>query len=163
MTCSNQHLIFLFVGMFCCGSIATAQQSINASGGIASSSSGTVAYSVGQLFTSFIATESEGSVSVGVQQTYDITTLANTATTFSLPIVLYPNPASHYITIDLQKHFTQDLNYSLFDMKGRLLNRGTITERQQQLPTGNLPPAVYMLRVENLTEQSSKTFKIIKK
>jgi hypothetical protein len=67
---------FLTISFTLCSlGLVHAQESINASGGEATGSEGTVSYSVGQVFYSTFSDQGNGSISEGVQQNLEIETL----------------------------------------------------------------------------------------
>ena len=74
----RKFLLSVTIVLFTTGlTVATAQESVSASGGEASGSGGSVSYSVGQLFYR-IHTGTTGSVAEGVQQPYEISVITAT-------------------------------------------------------------------------------------
>jgi len=137
-----------------------AQQASIASGGDASGSGGSVAYSVGQIvYTTH--TGSNGSVAQGVQQAYEISiTTGLLETDIKLNLSAYPNPTTNYLMLQID-NFDKALSYQLYDISGKLLESNTLvanstTIKMEQLATGN-----YFLKVIQ-NNKEVKTFKIIK-
>jgi hypothetical protein len=143
-------------------SIAHAQESVNASGGEALGIGGTVSYSVGQtLFTTH--TGSEGSVSFGVQQSYEVSVVTGIeeAEGISLNMVAYPNPTSDILTLSTGNYQSEHLFYRVFAINGKLLEINRLNDGKALINMGQYPPAIYLVKVyDNL--QEIKTFKIIK-
>jgi hypothetical protein len=155
----------------------TAQENINAGGGNATGSGGTVSYSVGQvMYNTFTGTN--GSVAEGVQQPYEISVVTGIeeAKDINLLLTAFPNPTDDYLTLEIQSIVqTQDFasqeaqkQYfaSLYDLNGKLLQKIPITNQQTHINMNNLAPATYFLKVSVQTQyfasQELKTFKIIK-
>jgi len=142
-----------------------AQESVNATGGNASGSGGTVSYSVGQVvYTTNIGTN--GSVAQGVQQPYEISVVTGLeeAKGINLTVSAYPNPTTDYLTLEVDASTTlsiQSMAYQLYDMQGKLLQNEKITSNQASIVMSNLVPATYFVKVIQ-SNKELKTFKIIK-
>ncbi len=140
---------------------AQAQQALPATGGNASGSGGTVAYSVGQVVYT-TSTGSNGSVAEGVQQPYEISiVLGIEDNQISLNIQAYPNPTTDYLTLNIGNNELSALNFQLFDISGKLIENKKITSATETIRMENLPTATYFLKVTN-NNKEVKTFKIIK-
>ncbi len=138
-----------------------AQQAITATGGDASGSGGTVAYSVGQI--DYSANKgSGGSVSQGVEQVYEIIPLGTKETGITISMSVYPNPTTNNLTLEVQEYSDKKLVYQLFDIKGRLLDSSRIIDSRTQIITSEYLPATYFLKIfyENKIVQSFKFIKI---
>jgi hypothetical protein len=142
-----------------------AQTSVNATGGDASGSGGSVSYSVGQVvYTTNIG--ANGSVAQGVQQPYEISVVTGLeeAKGISLSVTAYPNPTTDYLTLSIDASTTlsiQSMSYQLYDMNGKLLQSEKITGNQTSIVMSNLVPATYFVKVTEGNKEV-KTFKIIK-
>ncbi|HNV81091.1 MAG: T9SS type A sorting domain-containing protein [Tenuifilaceae bacterium] len=143
-------------------STVMAQESINASGGHASGSGGSADYSVGQVVYQ-THTGTNGSVAEGVQQPYEISEVTgiDEAKGITLSVVAYPNPVNDHLMLKVDNYELLDLNYLLFDINGKLLQKGSITVNQSHIAVGNLAPATYLLKVTQ-GQREIKTFKIVK-
>jgi len=151
----------------------TAQENINAGGGNATGSGGTVSYSVGQvMYNTFTGTN--GSVAEGVQQPYEISVVTGIeeAKDINLLLTAFPNPTNDYLTLEIQSIVqTQDFasqeaqkqdfasqeaqkQYfaSLYDLNGKLLQKIPITNQQTRIEMNNLAPATYFLKVTVQTQ-----------
>lgn len=139
-----------------------AQQVGTASGGNASGSGGTVSYSVGQTVY-FTYTGTDGSTAQGVQQPYEISVVTGMEETLgiSLEIMVYPNPATEFITLKIENYEIRNLNYQLYDMNARLLYDHKIVSNETSIVMQNLKPSIYLLKVTD-RNKVIKTFKIIK-
>ncbi|NBC57639.1 MAG: T9SS type A sorting domain-containing protein [Bacteroidetes bacterium] len=145
-----------------------AQESLNASGGDAAGSGGTLAYSAGQVVYT-TNTDSSGTVSQGVQQAYEIFTLGTEETELNISISIFPNPTANNLTLQISEYNNEKLSYQLYDMQGKLLNIGPVNAKQTQINTASLPSATYLIHIVNQENVSGDrrgkqvySFKIIK-
>ena len=143
-----------------------AQEAIPAAGGNASGSGGSMSYSVGQdVYTT--NTGSNGSVSQGVQQPYEIFVVTGLEESIgiNLNISAYPNPTADFLTLKVdasaQLNF-HTMSYQLFDLNSKLLENKKLTGNETGINMKNLVPATYMLKVTDKNKEV-RTFKIIKK
>jgi|LauGreDrversion4_2_1035121.scaffolds.fasta_scaffold65010_2 hypothetical protein len=142
--------------------VCNAQNSTNAAGGIATGSGGSVAFSIGQVVYTTIK-DTSASISMGVQQTYDITNVGINEVALKISLVAYPNPTSNDLTLVVNEFKNDKLTYQLIDMQGKLLLLGNIAAQQTQVNTTLLASATYFLHVYNQQNQQVQSFKIIKK
>ena len=138
-----------------------AQQATVASGGNASGAGGKVSYSIGQVAYQ-AQTGTNGNVNQGVQQAFEIFTLSGEEfANIKLEAMVYPNPTTSIVTLKISNLSLNDLNYQFFDIQGRLIKTGTITDVETVLDIQQYPTATYLLKV-NLNNKELKIFKIIK-
>ena len=137
------------------------QEAIPASGGVATGSGGSASYTVGQVFyTTHTATA--GSVSQGVQHPFEFQTLSNAAlTTLNLTAVTYPNPTKDFIILKITDSALHNLRYTLFDINGKAIASGSITESSTQVQMKYLSIGAYVLKVSQ-KNKALKSFKILK-
>ena len=151
-------LLFLIPGLF----VAQAQQSINASGGNASGSGGSVSYSIGQVaFQSYSGPT--GKIAEGVQQAFEIWGETGVAETnwINLLVSAFPNPTTDFLTLSIKESDLSNLWFQLFDISGKILQSQKITDNQTAIEMTNLIPMTYFVRVIRENKEI-KTFKIIK-
>ena len=137
-----------------------AQQAIIPAGNNALSGTGTVSYSVGQIFYEPQQTAT-GFVTPGVQQPYEIFTLATNENVFQSTISVYPNPVKDFLTVDFNSEKLEKARYQLFDASGKIISQGDLKNVKSQISAGNLPTGMYLLRITN-AGKVVKSFKIIK-
>jgi hypothetical protein len=152
--------LLLLAGLLLAG-FAQAQESVNASGGNATGSGGTVAFSVGQVVYSS-NTGSTGAVDAGVQQAYEIFTVGIIQPDLAISLSVFPNPTVNDIILKTQSLDAEQMSFTLVDLQGKVLAREVVVKEQTQIQMNHLPAAIYFLQVytENRNIQS---FKIIKK
>lgn len=139
---------------------AEGQTAVLSTGGDVYNSNGSLSYSLGQAAYT-VLTGADGSVAAGVQQPYEIFTHAGLASNADFELLVYPNPTTDFLTLNILSKSVNGFSYHLYNSVGRLLEKnqiqGSTTKIEMQLYT----PAVYFLQVfEN--EQGVKLFKIIK-
>lgn len=140
-----------------------AQQTITTAGGDGSGSGGSVSYTVGQtVYTT--ASGTNGSVAEGVQQPFEISvvTAIESAKSISLEFVVYPNPATDYVVLKIGDYEVANLNYQLYDLGGKLLEKNKIQGSETNISMQSLMPSTYFLRILD-KDKVIKIFKIIKK
>lgn len=143
-------------------SLLKAQSAVMTTGANAMGSNGTVSYSVGQA--AYLVKGTNREISEGVQQVYEITTLATNETSSSTEkdILIYPNPFKDYLYLDFTTNSFRSSDYQLFDAQGKLIKADKITQSKSELNLSSLPAAMYIIRI-NQEGKNIKTFKIIKK
>lgn len=156
----SRPIALLAVGLLWTG-LAQAQESVNTTGGDATGSGGTVAYSVGQIVYT-TNTGSSGTVSQGVQHAYEIFTVGIKETGLNILLIAFPNPTTDNLTLQISDYNNEQLSYQLFDMQGKQLSNGQITAQQTQINMNSLPTATYFVNVVNQENKKVQSFKIIK-
>jgi hypothetical protein len=156
----SRPIALLAVGLLWAG-LAQAQESVNASGGDATGSGGTVAYSVGQVVYT-TNTGSTGTVAQGVQHAYEIYSVGINETELNISLSAFPNPTTENLTLQISDYNNEKLTYQLFDMQGKELSNGQIVAQQTQINMNGFPSATYFLNVLNQENKKFQSFKIIK-
>lgn len=137
-------------------------QVIPASAGIASGTGGIVSFTAGQLvYKTHVG--SNGSVSQGIQQPYEIwDVLGNEETTgLLLTVTAFPNPVSDYLTLKCAGAESQHLSYALFNVDGTVICSGKIKGTETRIPMSDIPASVYFLKVTDNVKEV-RIFKIVK-
>jgi hypothetical protein len=125
-----------------------AQESVIATGGNGTGSSGSVSFTVGQIaYQTFSAIS--GSVNEGVQQPFEISVVSGIeeAIGINLSIRAYPNPSTDNLTLSIDEFDISGLSYQLYDMQGRLLQSGKIIGNRTSIIMNNLVPSTYFVKV----------------
>lgn len=138
-----------------------AQKATVASGGNATGSGGTVSYSIGQVADK-TQTGTTGTITQGVQQPFEIVTLSGSEfENIKLEAIVFPNPTVFNVTLKITNSDLENFSYQLFDLRGRLLGEGKITNEETIIEMDRHPSATYLLKV-NSNSKELKTFKILK-
>ena len=140
--------------------------SVVTSGSNASGSSGTIAYSIGQVFYTYIGSEMIYNVAQGIQhqEKEDIIEVPQLPET-KVEIVVFPNPTIDIVNINMDATDLENgqRTYKIYDIQGRLLKENLIKETTTQISLNYLSPSIYLLVVYSSDKKMLKTFKIIKK
>lgn len=138
-----------------------AQYSINAAGGNATGSGGSVSFSLGQVaFISQVG--SGGSINEGVQQALEIyVTTAVDESLLDFTATAFPNPTVEQAYLDIPEAMGRDLSFSMADIHGRLLKAEQIDSPLTQVKMNHLAPGTYFITLAR-QGRPVKTFKIIK-
>jgi hypothetical protein len=160
---NNKKIIFLPALILGFGlTTLQAQETITSAGGNASGNGGSVSYTVGQLVYT-TNTGSNGSVTQGVQQPFEISVISGIAEAkrISLNCSAYPNPTKGFVNLIVENYQLENLSYQIYDINGKLLEIKKIDARETSIPLLNLVPSTYLLKVIQGSKEV-KTFKIIK-
>lgn len=151
----------LIVLLFGLGLAVHAQQAVIATGGNATGSGGTVAYSFGQVIYT-TNTGSNGTVSNGIQQAFEISTVSGLEDyKYCFNLEAYPNPTSDYLTLSIDKTEFTSFNFQLTDNIGKVIESKEVESPHEIINMECLAKAVYFLKVSR-NNLDVKTFKIIK-
>ena len=154
-------VIFLLAFVTAC-IIINAQETVSVSGGNTTGSGGSVSYTVGQItYSTFLATD--GTVSQGVQQPYEIsvvTTIKNTKE-INLECLVYPNPTSGQVKLVIRTKNFENLKFQLYGMNGIRIQDKKIDGEETEILMDSLLPSIYILKVLSGNKEI-RTFKIIK-
>lgn len=140
----------------CAGLHAGAQETIDASGGDAQSGSGSVAYSIGQITTSYQT--GNGSVNQGVQQPYEFFEVVGTEELDQLSFSVYPNPTEGILFITSDQLFSGTI--SVMDAQGKLVATETVQAMEKTLDLRTLARGMYTISIQ--TPNEYKNINIIK-
>ncbi len=158
----NTKKVNFTVALFSLGLTTFAQQATTASGGDAAGSGGSAAYSVGQIVYT-TNTGTTGSVAQGVQQAYEISVVTGikNETKINMSLVVFPNPTTNFLNLQIADLKKEQLVYQLTDALGKLIIENKITESSTQINMNAQAEAIYFLNIIQ-NNQTVKTFKIIK-
>jgi hypothetical protein len=149
--------LFLAFSFLPCSLLA--QNDVLASGGNASSTSGSISYSIGQVvYTN--ESNASGSIQLGVQQPYTVTPIAVHEPWRALAVGLYPNPTRGQILIEMPE-FIPGITASIFDMGGYLVEQFPLQSTKTLLSAEAWPAAQYIIQLSDASGNSSE-YKLIK-
>ena len=137
------------------------QNAVVGAGGNATGNGGKVSYSIGQSTYTF-ASGTNGFVSQGIQQPFEISTLGNdNFPNIVLEMSVFPNPTIGNVTLKIAILDSEVTSYQLFDVTGKHIISEQISKTTTEINMNNLNAAIYFLNVTN-QNATIKTFKIIK-
>ena len=157
---TNTLIVFLAFLLSFSVNAQTVHQVLSATGGDATGTGGSVAYSVGQIVYT-TNTGATGSVAQGVEQAYEIYSVGIKETTLNISLSVFPNPTSDFLTLKVEDYNNEALNYTLLDEQGRLVFNEQITTQDTQVAMSTLARGAYFINVLQANKKI-QTFKIIK-
>ena len=157
---TNTVILFLAFLLSFSANAQTVHQVLSATGGDATGTGGSVAYSVGQIVYT-TNTGATGSVAQGVEQAYEIYSVGIKETTLNISLSVFPNPTSDFLTLKVEDYNNEALNYTLLDEQGRLVFNEQITTQDTQVAMSTLARGAYFINVLQANKKI-QTFKIIK-
>ena len=142
---------------------AYAQSAVSASGGESLGSGGTACYTIGQTFYS-ANVGTNGQVSEGVQQAYEIYDVTEVQNPIALGISLsvFPNPTNDFLTLRIDGDYIDGLDCTMYDISGKEIMEWQISSSETNIDMQSLPSATYFVRVTK-EKNEVKTFKVVKK
>jgi len=158
----KNNVIQIIILQLCLYSCLYAQEAIPATGGEASGAGGNVSYTVGQvLYNTY--TGPSNSEAQGVQQPYEISIVVGIEVPqgIQLHCKVFPNPSTSYLQLEIENYDMKDLQYQLFDITGKLLQRQAVRSSSTVIDMQQYATATYLLHVID-GGNTVQTFKIIK-
>jgi len=116
-------------------------------------------WSIGECIT---ATHSAGSyvITQGFHQnSYVVTSVEDLRTDISISV--YPNPTTDFISLKIESSKVEDMQYTITDFSGRVLQTDNFTDDIEQINFSNYAAGTYFISVTE-NNQLIKSFKIIK-
>jgi hypothetical protein len=152
--------VLLLLFCFAAGTVY-AQESINAGGGNATGSGGSVSYSIGQVAYTTVSS-SNGSVAQGVQHAFDIIPVSIRENQTAMSLTAFPNPVSDNLVLQLNNLESSLFMFQVADAKGKILRNGQITSVQTHISMSDLPVATYFIHIWNQANEKVQSYKVIK-
>lgn len=139
-----------------------AQEAVLCAGGNSSQSTGSVSYSIGQVFSSK-AESSDHYMIEGVQQAFEISVLTEIkALATTLDLLVYPNPTSDFLKLKTSDEAYESLSFVLTNVQGQVLQEQKVSQKETKVNLKNYAPGSYFLSIR-AEQEAIKTFKIIRK
>jgi hypothetical protein len=131
-------------------------------GADASNTNGSISYSIGQI--DYVSSDNGSTfINQGLQQPFEIVTLSgNEILNISISAEVYPNPTANNLIISLQNYNYENLTYKLFDVRGREIINGIISNSETIVNMQPYASATYVLKISKKNKEI-KSFKILKK
>lgn len=141
-------------------SLFYAQSDVITSGGNASSTSGSVSFTIGQVdYVS--APGSSGNINQGVQQPFEIFGPLEVISIEGLTIEVYPNPTYDFVYVELDNSKIDNGRILLYDVNGRLIKGNFITNQKSEINIAELATGNYYIEISS-NDLKICTYKIIK-
>jgi hypothetical protein len=149
-------LLVLFNGMSC---LVFGQENTVTSGGSVSNATGSVSYTIGQVFYSSAEGEN-GSINQGVQQPYTAEIITGIELR-EITLQLFPNPTSELAILKVEPELIGLLSFSMYDESGRLILSSPMNNLENPIQLSGNSSGIYFLNVLD-SSQVIKSFRIIK-
>lgn len=140
---------------------ATAQESLNCSGGDASATTGSVAFSIGQpVFHTWYGPSN--SLSEGVQQPYDWSGQGFHLADSESQLSIYPNPADQRLFFQWKGGMSDKMLIRVLDGLGRMILEQPVLSFPGYIDIESFPASFYFLQVQNEEMKTLATKKFLK-
>lgn len=140
---------------------SNAQQTTVTSGGDIQSSTGNASYTVGQVIYT-TAYSASGTVVQGIQNpVIKVIDGIETASEIQLEMMIYPNPTTNFLTLNIGNYENTALNYQIHDLNGKLIKTKSIFDQETTISLEYLATATYYLIIKD-GNTAIKTFSIVK-
>lgn len=153
-------LLMMFFVIYSGFGIISAQYALVPAGGGGSGAGGSISFSLGQIaYTN--AAGNAGSLSSGVQQTYEIIEITRVAQTDAMLISVFPTHVKDVLSVEIETEDFSMLEFRVFDLNGKLIRSGKIKNRLTEINVGNLLQSTYLIEVFK-NDMKSGSYKFIK-
>ena len=126
-----------------------AQSNIVTAGGDASSSIGSVSYSIGQIDFQYTSS-ADYSISEGVQQTYSFdTTLSIDDVQYDFQLSIWPNPSADEMNMEYTTSYELPLSLTVTDVKGAIVANMSVTQGQYSFNVNTWAAGTYYISLSN--------------
>jgi hypothetical protein len=136
-----------------------AQRDVVTSGGNASSATGSISYSIGQVVYSN-ESSATGSINQGVQQPYEITPISVNESWREIAVELYPNPTRNNLLVRMPEYIP-GLTLQIFTLNGALMEERPILSQQTTLNAEQWAASTYIVKLSDKDGNFSE-YKLIK-
>lgn len=136
-----------------------AQQVLSSMGGIFQNSNGILCFTLGELAID-IYTKGETTITQGFHQGIYVEPVSELpGMNFSIDV--YPNPVNDYIIIKIEKEYSQNVSFILYDINGKTLKNGIIPGGEAEISFSGVISGTYLLKIRQ-NDKELKMLKIIK-
>ena len=139
-----------------------AQNNTITTGADASNTNGSISYSIVQI--DYISScNASAFINQGLQQPYEVVTHSgNELIDITISAQVYPNPTVNNLIISIQNYNYENLTYKLFDIRGREIINGIISNSETIVNMQPFASSTYVLKLSKKNKEI-KSFKILKK
>ncbi|MFH7000354.1 T9SS type A sorting domain-containing protein [Flavobacterium sp. FlaQc-57] len=158
-------ILFPFIGNSQSAQTTNIMGAIVATGSNATGSSGSVSYSIGQVFYTYNGVGSVYNVAQGIQQLRkdEMLDVPEVDKPTTAQIFVFPNPTTDFVNISMNglELESGQRSYKLYDIQARLLKQNKIDQIETQVSLNNLSSSIYVL-VVYVDNKILKSFKVVK-
>lgn len=153
-------LFNVLVLSLCSFSPLLSQVAVNASGGGSKTIDGSIEYSIGNVFYTSVTTNA-GSITEGVQHTYDITSVGIQEQDLNISLSVFPNPTTDLLNLSTC-FITKGYSFKLIDLLGNQLENQPIESNLTTITMLEHDTGTYLLNIISVENKVISSFKIIK-
>lgn len=147
-------LIFLSVNLY-------SQQVISSAGTTVKNATLELSWTVGEpVIETFTGTSNI--LTQGFHQTRLVVTTVDPVEFPGLSLIVYPNPVSSTLRLEIKGEMTNNISYCLFDFNGKLMLNKQVENLPELINMEIYAPGAYLLKVFRETDLPLRTFKIVK-
>jgi len=155
---SKLQIIILFLSF---SGYLPAQQVISSAGASATGTNVQLSWNIGEpVIETFTGTSAI--LTQGLLQTKLEITAVDPLDYPGLTLMVYPNPVSSSLRIDIQGELPKNLCFRLFDLNGKQILIRQVETLPELINMGNFAQGTYLLKVSGNRDETLKTFKIVK-
>lgn len=136
------------------------QVAVNASGGGSKTIDGSIEYSIGNVFYTYVSNNA-GSITEGAQHTYDITTVGIQEQGLNISLSVFPNPTTDLLYLSTC-FITKGYSFQLIDILGNQLEVQPIESNLTIIKMLEHDTGTYFLNIISVENKVISSFKIIK-
>jgi len=151
--------LLILAAVIACTVSVNAQSVTSAGGAELENADAKVTVTIGEPTIGIIG--DDATAEVGFQQAYDSETVSIEETISTLKLAVFPNPTADRVTVTNEKQ--EKLSYTFYQMDGKTISSGNSSESHLELNLSDKTAGIYFLHFVNSENNTSKTFKIIKK
>lgn len=141
-----------------------AQNALVSSGGSATSTSGSISYSMGQIDYISASTSNKGSINLGVQQPWSISPISGLKGTekLTLDCSLFPNPSTDFVVLNWTEAETKTIVYKITDISGKTIMAQATAENKSLIDVKDFASGTFIITLYDAKNNFLKSFKLIK-
>ncbi len=140
-----KHFMPILFGLICSVAVSQAQPNFYSAMPVAGERTGSMQWTVGELFSGYRAGGDGASLTEGFIQPMLAMATDLRPRLERARITAFPIPARDYLTVQFDK--TTEWTLFLFDLRGRMLFSWEVRSAKTDIPLADLRPGVYLLRV----------------
>jgi len=150
----------LGIAIFSANAQSVSPQLVSSAGDSFKNSSYQLDWSIGELQT-VTYTSNVQIISQGFHQSSYIVTIIDKNLIIEFNINAFPNPTTDFISLEVESSKIENLQFTITDLNGKVLQRGNLTSETKQINFSNNAVGTYFITVQQ-NSKIVKSFKIIK-
>ncbi len=153
--------LILMTALISVATIAAGQQVVSSAGASATGTNVQLSWNLGEpVIETF--TGSSVILTQGLLQTKLVVTDISPLVLQEMTLLVYPNPVSSSLRLDVRGDVPANLSFSLLDLNGKQLLNRQVESLPELIDMAIYPRGVYLMNVTSAGEKSLKIFRIIK-